>query len=539
MDVTGFSIIAGSIATDRTSPFRSIDPATGRNGTVEFHAAGLAEVDLACRAAADDFDAFASHPPQRRADFLERCAAGIAQLGDALVAMVSSETGLAAPRVAGERDRTVNQFRFFAGLVREGSWVEAVIDRGDPARTPLPKPDLRRMLRPLGPIAVFGASNFPLAYSAGGGDTASALAAGCPVVVKGHPSHPGTGEMVAAAITRAARESSMPAGAFSYLHAGGTRELDIGRAVITHPSIKAGGFTGSLGGGMALARLAADRPDPIPVFAEMGSANPVFILPGAAENMGSDIAQRLHASVTNSAGQMCTCPGLIFVIRSAAADALINRLGELIGQTESMVMLSPRIRGGFIDRVATVESMPGVRVAAGGPHERPKTIGEQLTGGSYARPTLLVTDFAAFKAHHTLREECFGPSTLAIVCDSFEQLAEAAGLVDGSLTGTIWADPNIDQDAAVKIHRSLEQRAGRMIFNGVPTGVEVAPAMVHGGPYPATNQPHTSAVGSLALRRWCRPVCYQNCPPWMLAPELSDANPRGIWRWVDGSLGRS
>lgn len=533
MNLTGFSIIAGAAASDRSTPFHAIDPATGRDSEVTSFAASPAEVAAAASSAADAFDAYRDTPPSTRAEFLERCAANIAALGDELLRHASMETGLAIPRLGGERDRTCNQFRFFAGLVREGSWVDAVIDHGDPSRTPLPKPDLRRMRVPLGPAAVFGASNFPLAYSAGGGDTASALAAGCPVVVKGHPSHPSTGELVAAAITRAAKDVSLPSGVYSYLHAGGAREIEVGRELITSLHIRAAGFTGSLRGGMALAQLASARPDPIPVFAEMGSANPVFILPGALEKDAAGLAARLHASVTNSTGQMCTCPGLIFLAPSPKADEFIHALAASIAATDAMVMLSPKIRSSYVARLGELAAVPGVREVRGGDHARPKTVGEHQTPRSaYGRPALLTVPLESFHAHHTLREECFGPSTLCVTVPAPTDLHAAAGLIDGSLTGTICFDSASTSDTALAraIQQVLERRVGRVIYNGVPTGVEVARAMVHGGPYPATNQPHTSAVGSLALERWCRPVCYQNCPDDLLPLALRDSNPLKLTR---------
>lgn len=537
MTITGYSLIGGVSSQDRATEFHSLNPATGEHGPVAFHAASAGEVESAARSAAAAFDGFRVLSPALRAEFLERCATNIAGLGDELVQMASSETGLAAPRIGGERDRTVNQFRFFAKLVRDGSWVDAVIDHGDPTRVPIPRPDLRRMRVPLGPVAVFGASNFPLAYSAGGGDTASALAAGCPVVVKGHPSHPGTGELVAAAISRAVGESRLHPGTYGYLHAGGARELDVGKELITHPDIRAAGFTGSLRGGMALARLGASRPDPIPVYSEMGSVNPVFVLDGAVAKDSGGLAQRLHASVTNSTGQMCTCPGLIFVVRSPAADEFVRRLGELIAGTDAMVMLSPKIRASYVARLSEMVSVQGVRETRGGEHSSHAEPGRKdAPRGAFGRPTLLSVSLDVFRRDHTLREECFGPATVVVMCETGDELIEAALLIDGSLTGTICMDAasGADRDRSAKLHHVLERRVGRLIYNGVPTGVEVAPAMVHGGPYPSTNQPHTSAVGSLALERWCRPVCYQNCPEELLPDQLKESNPLSIRRTVNG-----
>ncbi len=536
MTVSGFSIIAGAPSTDRSTPFRAIDPARGEQTPPTYFAAAHADVDAAAKAATLAFETTAPTPASL-ARLLETCADRIAGLGDELIAIASQETGLMPPRITSERDRTVNQFRFFAALVREGSWVDAVIDHGDPNRAPMPRPDLRRVRRPLGPVAVFGASNFPLAYSAGGGDTASALATGCPVVVKGHPSHPGTGELVAAAISRAVKECGLHAGTYSYLHAGAQREIEVGKELITHPAIRAAGFTGSLTGGMALARLGAGRPHPIPVFSEMGSTNPVFILPGIAEKDPAGIAQRLHASITNSTGQMCTCPGLVFVTRSAGGEALLGKLAELIAGSAAMPMLSPKIRAGYISRLSQIASVPGVRETRGGEHASPAPASDNAVP-VFGRPALMVATVEAFLAHHTLSEECFGPAALGIVCGDTDQMLAAARRIEGSLTGTICADPDSDAPLAGRLARILEDRVGRVIFNGVPTGVEVTHSMVHGGPYPATNQPHTSAVGPLALQRWCRPVCFQNCPDGLLSAALQEANPLKITRTVDGKPDR-
>lgn len=530
MQPTGFSILHGHSPTrDQSTPFTAINPATGQQVGPTYYAASTGDVDVAAWEACEAFLSYAQTTPEQRSRFLEKCADNIAGLGDELVQIASAETGLAVPRIAGERDRTVNQFRFFAAVVREGSWVDAVIDHGDPSRTPLPKPDVRRMKKPLGPVAVFGASNFPLAYSAGGGDTASALAAGCPVIVKGHPSHPGTGEMVAHAISSALQDSDLELGTYSYLHAGGAREIEVGKELITHTCIKAAGFTGSLNGGMALARLGASRPDPIPVFSEMGSVNPVFVLPGAAESDAEAIATRLHGSVTNSTGQMCTCPGIVFIAKSAGADTLIAKLSELIAATDAMPMLSTKIKSSYVSRLVQMTAVPGVKEVRGGEHAK-----AGITG-AFCRPAVLVAPFSAFLREHTLREECFGPATLVVLCDSPEQLIEAARLIDGSLTGTI-CSASSDTTLAVQLQATLETRVGRLIYNGVPTGVEVAAAMVHGGPYPSTNQPNSSAVGILAIERWCRPVCYQNCPDAMLPDALKEANPLNIRRRVDGKF---
>ncbi len=536
----GLSILAGTVVERSTEAgvFHAVNPASGQELPVEYQPATAGEVDTAARAAWIAFGDYGDSDPAARAAFLDRCAENIAALGDDLIQLAAGETGLGPARLVSERERTVNSLRMFAELVREGSWVRAAIDHGDAARRPIAKPDVRRMLRPLGPVAVFGASNFPLAYSTAGGDTASALAAGCPVVVKGHPSHPGTGELVARAIAAAVEQSRMPAGTFSFLHAGGPRESEVGLELVRHPCVRAVGFTGSFGGGSALAREAAARPAPIPVYAEMGSVNPVFVLPHALELQAKSIGERLFTSVTNGAGQMCTCPGLIIGVRSDGLELLTRTLAESMNQTGPMTMLSRRVRGGFVSRIEEVQAVKGVDVRGGSPQpgHRSGTAHEKETGFAVrCSAVLLRTTFEVFRKNPTLAEECFGPSTIVVVCDSPEQLVEAAALVQGSLTGSIFAG-GLDVVIAADLQRVLEQRAGRIIYNGVPTGVEVCAAMVHGGPYPASNQPHTTAVGPLAVERWCRPVCYQNAPEQMLPHELRDQNPRGITRTVDGVL---
>ncbi len=536
----GLSLLAGTpvARTASAGSFHAVNPASGQALPIEYQPATRSEIDDAARAAWIAFGDYVDSDPKLRGAFLDRCADGIAALGDDLIQLAAGETGLGPARLVSERERTVNSLRMFADLVREGSWVRAAIDHGDAARRPLAKPDVRRMLRPLGPVAVFGASNFPLAYSTAGGDTASALAAGCPVIVKGHPSHPGTGELVAQAIAAAVEQSRLPAGTFSFLHAGGPRESEIGLDLVRHPCVRAVGFTGSLGGGTALAREAAARPDPIPVFAEMGSVNPVFVLPHALELQAKSIGERLFTSVTNGAGQMCTCPGLIIGVRSDGLELLTRTLAESMNQTGPMTMLSRRVRAGFVTRVEQVLGVRGVDVRGGSPQpgHRSGTAHEQETGFSVRCSAVLFrTTFEIFRKNPTLAEECFGPSSIVVVCDSPEQLVEAAALIPGSLTGSIFAG-GLDVVLAADLQRVLEQRVGRIVYNGVPTGVEVCTAMVHGGPYPSSNQPHTTAVGPLAVERWCRPLAYQNVPEQMLPHELRDANVRRVVRHVDGVL---
>jgi NADP-dependent aldehyde dehydrogenase len=519
------------------SKFYAVDPQSGQDLPVVYLAATQAELDQACWKAWQAFHAMRERPGKDRASLLEAIAAQIIELGEDLLAVASDETGLGPARLVSERERTVGTLKMFADLLREGSWVQAAIDTGQASRRPLPKPDVRRMLRPLGPAAVFGAGNFPLAYSTAGGDTASALAAGCPVVVKGHPAHPGTGELVAQAVARAVRQCEFDPGTFSFLHAGGAREMAIGQGVVKHPAIRAVGFTGSVAGGTALVQLAAERPDPIPVFAEMGSTNPVFCLPGALEAQADAIAERLYQSATSANGQMCTCPGLIFATRADGAEALARAMAKFMNEAPPQRMLSRRTRRTFAVRVGEVMGTGGVEVRAGSPQaaHRDAAAADDKPGFSIrSSPVLFKCTFDVFRKSATLHQEVFGPAVILVICDRPEQLADAAASIQGSLTGTIWASA-ADEALARRLQQILEQRVGRLIFNGIPTGVEVCPAMVHGGPYPATNQPQTTAVGSYAIHRWCRPICYQNVPEAFLPAELRNANPLNIGRLVNGA----
>lgn len=540
--IRGQSLVAGSAMGDTRdaegeATFRAVDPETGGLLTPTFAAATPEQVDAACWAAWRAFHDIRGREPRQRAAMLDGAAQAILDLDDELIQTAVSETGLSPARLVSERERTVSTLRVFAEVVRRGDWVQACVDQGQPSRRPVPKPDIRRMLRPLGPAAVFGASNFPLAYSTAGGDTASAFAAGCPVVVKGHPAHPGTGELIAQALVRAVDEAGMPSGVFSFLHAGGTRETAVGEELLRHPCIRAVGFTGSFGGGTALARIAADRPDPIPVFAEMGSTNPVFVLSGVLDSQAEAVAERIASSATIANGQMCTCPGLVFAVRGSGTETLMRAMVDLLNQAKPATMLNHRVRANFTRRVTEVASVDGVELRGGSPQAGHRAVqeAEQVELGRPIRASaaLFRTNMAVFRQTPTLREEVFGPALILVLCESEEEMAEAAGLIQGSLTGTIWAS-GTDGAVARRLMGILEHRVGRLIFNGVPTGVEVCASMVHGGPYPATNQPHTTAVGHWAITRWCRPVCFQNCPEVLLPSELKTANPMNIRRVVNG-----
>lgn len=524
MQLHGQNLIAGQWVEGSGSTFRAIEPATGRELEPAFAEAREAEVGRAARAAAEVFADYRSRQPKERAAFLRHIAERIESLGDELLERAGRETALGIERLRGERGRTTAQLRMFADLIEEGSWVDARIDRAMPDRKPLARPDLRRMLIPMGPVAVFGASNFPLAFSVAGGDTASALAAGCPVVVKAHPAHPGTSELAADAIAWAANETRMPAGAFSMLHA---RDPGASVALVKHPAIAAVGFTGSLRAGRALFDAAAARPRPIPVYAEMGSVNPVFLLPGALAQRGRQIAEGLKQSVTLGVGQFCTKPGVVVALEGDATREFVDAAAELMQSAPPGALLHAGVHSAYLQGVKVVAATPGVRVAAAAVSPR----------GMHALPTLFTADADTFLAHHRLGEELFGPSTVVVTASSRQQMLRIARELDGHLTATIHGTPQDLSDFADLVD-VLREKAGRLIFNGFPTGVEVCPSMQHGGPYPATTDPRTTSVGTAAIERFVRPVCYQNFPEPSLPPELRDANPRQIWRLLDGQWTR-
>ncbi|MGC6489524.1 MAG: aldehyde dehydrogenase (NADP(+)), partial [Planctomycetota bacterium] len=473
-------------------------------------------------AAAAAAPSFARSAPATRAALLRDIGAGIVALGDELVERVQAETALPAARVQGERARTVMQLNLFADLVEEGSWVEACIDHADPGRQPLPKPDLRRMHVALGPVAVFGASNFPLAYSVAGGDTAPALAAGCPVIVKGHPAHPGASELVGRVVHDAVQRHGLPAGTFSLLHG---RAHETGAALVQHDAVKAVGFTGSHAGGRALFDLAAARREPIPVFAEMGSVNPVVILPNAMQARGGQIAEQLAASALLAQGQFCTSPGMVLWLNGAGEEAFAAALRERLTTAPAGPTVHPTIRGGFERAVAEVRALP-VEV---------ESAAAQAEGDCDVRAAWLHATPAALLQHERLRAEIYGPAVVGVGCGSEAELREVLGALDGHLTGTVHGDGD-DFARHGDVLDVLRRKVGRLIANGVPTGVEVSAAMVHGGPYPAATDARFSAVGETAIRRWVRPVCWQDWPHDQLPEELQDDNPRDIRRVVNGAL---
>lgn len=524
-NLLGRSIIGFREGVEGTDHFFGVNPASGQTLQPGFSTATPAEVERAAQLAFQASTVYGRSSGRERGAFLRKIAANIEALTEELVERAQLETALPKPRLQGETARTCGQLRLFAQVVEEGSWTAARIDRAQPDRKPAPRPDIRSMLRPLGPVTVFGASNFPLAFSVAGGDTASALAAGNPVIVKAHPAHPGTSELVGQAIRQSVRESGLPEGVFSLLFDGG---IQIGIALVKHPLVKAVAFTGSHGGGKALMDLAAARPEPIPVFAEMSSTNPVFVLPGALRERGESIAAGLHSSFTLGAGQFCTKPGMVFLPQDAAVQGFGKKLQELVSGPAEFRLLTPGIRSSYLSAIAGRKKHATVKHIA-------EAAGAET--GLQVGAVLFETDAASFLKSSGLDGEIFGPTTLLVRDSSREQLLEIARGLAGHLTATILGTEQDLRDYADLV-AILESKVGRIVFNGFPTGVEVSHAMVHGGPYPATSDGRYTSVGSQAIFRFARPVCYQSFPDNALPEELKDANPLSIWRMIDGEVTR-
>lgn len=501
--------------------FQSANPQTGELLAPVFYSASLAEVNAAVELAAEAFSSYSQASGKAKAAFLRLAADGFEARRDDLAGRANLETALPMPRLLGEVGRTANQLRLFAGVVEEGSWVQARIDPALPDRKPLPRPDIRSMLRPLGPVAVFGASNFPMAFSVAGGDTASALAAGCPVVVKAHPAHPGTSELAAQILANAVAESGLHPGVFSMLFDAG---IEVGAALVRHPLIRAVAFTGSLRGGRALMDLAAARPDPIPCFTEMSSGNPVFVLPGALKKGAKELASGLFGSFTLGAGQFCTKPGIVLLSESDEASDFVLELCGRVDLSESSTLLTPGIAREY-SRATQARESQVKQIANAREPERASAFA--------ARAKLFQTSVDGLIANPSFADEIFGPDTLIVQCRKPEDFLRAAAALEGHLTATLLGT---EEDLAEnsELVRILEQKAGRLIFNGFPTGVEVTHAMVHGGPYPATSDPRFTSVGSLAIFRFARPVCFQGFPQALLPVALQDENPLGIARMQDG-----
>jgi len=498
--------------------FNGFNPATGTDLPGDFYPATLAEVDEAMNLADKAFAGYRYIDRFKKAAFLRSIADEINALGDELIERAMAETGLPAARLQGERARTTNQMLMFAQLVEEGSWVEAIVDTAIPDRKPLPRIDIRQMKVPIGPVVVFGASNFPLAYSVAGGDTAAALAAGCPVVVKAHAAHPGTSALVASAIKKAAEQHQLPEGVFSILYDSG---FAIGEALVKHPKTKIVTFTGSLKGGVALMKMANERDEPIPVFAEMGSINPVVFLPQALETRAGELA-KIAGAITTNAGQFCTQPGLLIAVKSAALERFKAALADAIAEVNSATMLTPGIYANF-------GRLSGERLASNAVSVIAKS--EKKDQEHTNQGLAIVTEISAtdFLADPQFKEEVFGPFSLLVVADDMAQLQQVVGSLHGQLTASVMAEPG-ELENYKQLTDTLANLAGRVILNGPPTGVEVGHAIVHGGPFPATTDSRFTSVGTTSIKRFVRPMCWQNWSDELLPDELKTNNPLKIWR---------
>ncbi|WP_457610355.1 aldehyde dehydrogenase (NADP(+)) [Lutibacter sp.] len=521
--ITGKNYIGNVLSSIGNVTFKTFNPQTNTENEIIYTEASIIEIEKAIELATKASKVFKTISGAKKSEFLNEIATEIEALGDELIQTYCSETGLPEGRAIGERGRTVFQLRSFANLVQEGSWVEASIDTAQPNRQPIPKVDIRKMFVPLGPIVVFGASNFPLAYSTAGGDTAAAFAAGCPVIVKSHPMHAGTGELVASAIIKAAENTGMPNGVFSNLNSSG---IEVGITLVKHPQVKAVGFTGSINGGRALYDMAANRKEPIPVFAEMGSINPVIILPNAIKNEGEKWAKTYANSITLGSGQFCTNPGLILGIKGGDLSNFIKILSEEIVKIEPSCMLHPNIIGAYENNKEKMIAQQGLQTSA--------TINNEVLK-NYGRQIITTVEGATFLANTTLHQEVFGPFSMVVQCKNTQQLEAIISKLEGQLTGAILSENNEIKNYST-IVSELQNRVGRIIFNGVPTGVEVCPSMVHGGPYPASTDSRFTAVGVNSIKRWVRPFSFQSWPNELLPDELKNENPLGILRLVDGKL---
>ncbi|APV52454.1 aldehyde dehydrogenase (NADP(+)) [Betaproteobacteria bacterium GR16-43] len=511
MGLNGQLLIGAASQRGASPEVKGIDPATGAELEPAYGAARPEDIERACALAHAAFDAYRGTTLEVRAKFLETIADNILAIGDALVVRAMQESGLPRGRIEGERGRTMNQLKLFAEVVREGSWLEARIDPAMPDRKPLPRSDLRMRNVPVGPVVVFGASNFPLAFSVAGGDTASALAAGCPVIVKAHHAHPGTSELVGRAVQAAVKTCGLPEGVFSLLYGPGN---SLGTALVSDPRVKAVGFTGSRGGGTALMRTANARPEPIPVYAEMSSINPVLVLPHALASRGEAIAKAFIGSLTLGAGQFCTNPGLLLGAEGKDLDAFVGKVAENLPACASQTMLTPGIHKAYSGGVEKLAKIAGVNTVARG---------QAPAGPNAGQAAFFSTSAKTFLADHALRDEVFGSSSLLVRCPDVNTMRDILESLEGQLTITLQMDPE-DMAYAKALLPVLERKAGRLLVNGFPTGVEVAHAMVHGGPFPSTADGRSTSVGSLAIYRFLRPVCYQDFPAELLPEALRDGS---------------
>ncbi|CAG4921631.1 aldehyde dehydrogenase (NADP(+)) [Paraburkholderia saeva] len=527
MSITGEMLIGREAVRGNEKPLRAFNPTTGSEIAEPVFGTGtVADVTRACELAQQAFDTYRHLPLTVRAGFLERIADGITELGDTLIQRAHEESGLPKARLEGERGRTTGQLKLFAQVVRAGQWLAATLDSPLPERKPLPRSDLRMQKIALGPVAVFGASNFPLAFSVAGGDTAAALAAGCPVVVKAHRAHLGTSEMVGRVIQRVAKEMDLPEGVFSMIVGAGSL---VGEALVAHPAIKAVGFTGSRAGGTSLMRVAAARPEPIPVYAEMSSINPVFLLPDALAARGETIARGFVDSLVLGAGQFCTNPGLAIAVDSDALKGFVATASQALNAKPAQTMLTSGIHAAYEEGESKLAAIKGVEAVAHG---------AAATGPTQACAALFVTDAQTFLATPDLEDEVFGPASTIVRCRDEQDMLAVAEHFAGQLTATVQMDSS-DLAAAKKLVPILERKAGRILVNGFPTGVEVSHAMVHGGPFPATADSRVTSVGTTSIERFLRPVCYQDFPADLLPLALADGNPLDLWRRRDGEITRS
>jgi 2,5-dioxopentanoate dehydrogenase len=523
MRLTGRSIIGYHSGTNTGTTFNGVSPSSGEILEPPFHSATEKDLDDAVELATQAFQDWSRVDNRDRAAFLRSIAENLMDFGDPLVDRTVSESGLAVGRIRNERDRTCFQLRFFANIVEDGSWVDARIDRADPSRLPSPKPDIRSMLRPIGPVAVFCASNFPLAFSVAGGDTVSVLASGNPAIVLAHYSHPGTAEYAGVAIRDAAAKHCLPDGIFSLLYDSGH---SIGSALVRHSGVKGVGFTGSRVGGTALMRAASTRTEPIPFYAEMSSVNPVFIFPSALRSQSEAIATDLHAAATLGVGQFCTNPGVVIAI--GESKLFTSKFLQLMNGTKAATMLNQNITHSYYRGITERAAQTKIVTKS--------TMSGFVDGAEHhcsAQPVVFETDVHSWLTDRSLQTEIFGPTTLLVQATGHEDLLELARVLDGNLTATVLGDKDDLLDFSEFI-ALLEQKVGRIIFNGFPTGVEVCEAIVHGGPYPATSDGRSTSVGGRAILRFARPVCYQNFPDQALPPELREGNPLQISRIEDG-----
>jgi alpha-ketoglutaric semialdehyde dehydrogenase len=518
MTITGDLLIGLESRRGANGEFWAIEAASGHRIEPSFGGAELDDLEAACALADGAFDNYRETSPERRATFLEKIASNIIEIGDELVDRCVSETGLPRPRIEGERARTVGQLRLFASVLREGRFLDATIDLALPGRRPSPRPDLRLRNVGLGPVGVFSASNFPLAFSVAGGDTASAFAAGCPVIVKAHSAHPGTSELVGRAVQAAVGQCDLPEGTFSLLF---DSSRAVAQALVADHRIKAIGFTGSRAAGTTFMRVAASRPEPIPVYAEMSSINPVVIFPGALAARGAAIGKELVPALTLGAGQFCTNPGLILIVGGEGYEAFLEAARQALQIAAAATMLTPGIYKSYCEGVEKLRT-----------HSSVATIARGAAGVEYqGRAAIFETSEVDFLAHNELHEEVFGASTLIVRCSGLDGLRRVANALEGQLTIALYVDSQ-DYPSARALVPLFERKAGRLIVNGFGTGVEVGHAMVHGGPFPATSDSRTTSVGSLAINRFLRPVSYQSFPPELLPPEIANENAWNVYRRV-------